>query len=101
MEQARDRAREECRLSGREDVWEVFSGSILGPLLEQTEVLPDETLVARFGYRDPDQAGNILITGKRTLLPYPRAVVGEYAGGDSEIEKEIRDLVRILSRGST
>lgn len=99
MEQARDRMREECRQSGREDIWEVFSGRILGPLLEQAEVLPYEALVARFGYRDPDQAGNILITGKRTFLRCLRTVVGEYAGGESEIEEEIRDLVTILSHG--
>lgn len=101
MEQARDRMREECWQSGREDIWEVFFGRILGPLLEQTEVLPYEALVARFGYRDPDQAGNILITGKRTFLRCLRAVVREYAGGESEVEEEIRDLVTILSRGST
>lgn len=99
MEQARDAMRSECERSGRNDVWEVFSGRILGPLLHGHELLPYDQIVSRFGYRDPDQASNILVTGKRMFLRILREVVGAYVAGPEDVEAEMADLAAVLSRG--
>jgi DNA-directed RNA polymerase specialized sigma24 family protein len=97
MEETRVRMRQECAGSDRLDIWEVFAGRILDPLLEGAARIPYDTLVDQFGYHSPDQAANILITAKRMFLRTLRSVVAEYARDQPEIEEEICDLRRILS----
>jgi DNA-directed RNA polymerase specialized sigma24 family protein len=97
METVRERMESECRVSGRLDIYEVFAGRMLGPLVEGKEPVAYEELVGRFGYRSPEQAGNVLITGKRMFLRVLRAVVGEYVDDEQAIEVEVAELKTILS----
>jgi hypothetical protein len=80
-------------------VWGVFEARLLGPLLHGAEPTDYEELVGRFGLASAAQASNVLMTGKRMFARIIRAVVGEYALGDEEIESEIRELYAVLGRG--
>src|SRR5688572_6311922 len=95
--QALENMRRECEASRRPDLWAVFEGRVLAPTLEGAEPVPYEELVRRFGLQTPRQASNAVITAKRMFARHLAAVVGEYAGAD-EVEAEVEDLVRVLSR---
>jgi RNA polymerase sigma-70 factor (ECF subfamily) len=92
------RMRDHCETSGRMDVWGVFECRVLGPILEGTEPPDYHELVRRFGFQSPSQASNLLATAKRTFARTMRSVVGEYTGGEEEIEEELGQLREILSR---
>jgi len=86
----------ECEKSRRTDIWGVFKCRVLDPTLGQTEPLPYEQLVERFGFQSPTQASNVLITAKRMFVRMLRSVVGEYARDETDIDAELEDLKRIL-----
>jgi hypothetical protein len=81
-------------------VWGVFESRLLAPILHRAEPADYEELVGRFGLASAAQASNVLITAKRMFARIIRAVVGEYALGDEEIETEIRELHTVLGRAS-
>ena len=97
IDQALKGMREECETSRRPDLWAVFEGRVLAPALEGVEPIPYEQLVRRFSLQSPRQASNVVITGKRMFARHLAAVIGQYAVAD-EIEGEVGDLLRILSR---
>lgn len=96
IERVVERVAEECRANGREDLWGVFQGRLLGPLLENEPTLDYAELVERHGFKSPTQAANALVTVKRMFQRHLRVVIGEYAS-ESEIDEELDDLYRILS----
>jgi len=98
MEQSRERMESECLASDRRDIWDVFCGRILRPLVDGADVTTYEELVSRHNFRDPDQAGNVLITGKRMFQRCLRDVVSEYTQNQEETEDELKALFSILSR---
>jgi len=100
LDQSLDKMRTECAESGRDDVWGVFESRLLAPILHRAEPADYEELVGRFGLASAAQASNVLITAKRMFARIIRAVVGEYALGDEEIETEIRELHTVLGRAS-
>ena len=93
------RMQAECSGSGRADVWGVFECRLLAPMLDGAEPMPYGALVERFALRSPAQASNVLITGKRMFERALRAVVGEYADDEAEVDEEIAELRQILARG--
>lgn len=87
----------ECEQKGRKDLWEIFDGRILQPLLAGEAELPYETLVARYGFQSPTQAFNALITAKRMFKRLLEEVVRDTVETEADVEQELRDLKRILS----
>jgi hypothetical protein len=71
---------------------------VLGPTLDGASPTPYEQLVARFGYTTPDQAANVLTTGKRSFQRALREVVVDYCD-ENEVDDEIRDLQSIVAGG--
>lgn len=91
------RMRRECEQKGRTDLWEIFDGRIVQPLLGGGEALPYDTLVARYGYQSPTQAFNALITAKRMFKRLLEDVVRDTVDTEAQVAEEIRELKRILS----
>jgi DNA-directed RNA polymerase specialized sigma24 family protein len=89
--------REHCEASGRPELWALFECRVVGPILEGTPPVDYARLVERFGFRSPIQASNALTTAKRMYARELRAVVGQYADSDEEVEAEIRELKCILA----
>jgi RNA polymerase sigma-70 factor (ECF subfamily) len=87
----------ECLASGRGDVWGVFEGRVLSPLLHGGEQVSYADLVARYGFVSPSQASNVLVTANRMFVRELRKVVGAYTSTDAEADEEIADLRRILA----
>ena len=98
LAEARARMRRECEAKGRMDLWEIFDGRIVQPLLGAENALPYEILVARYGFQSPIQAANALITAKRMFKRVLEEVVRDTVETDAQVEEEIRELKRILSR---
>ncbi len=93
-----ERLREECQSKERQILWDVLEVRILGPIFSDTPLMPYEELVAKFGLRSPSEASNLLITAKRMFARVLREVVRETVADDAEVEAEIMELKRILSR---
>ncbi|MBI4661273.1 MAG: sigma-70 family RNA polymerase sigma factor [Verrucomicrobia bacterium] len=99
LRMALQRMEARCQETGRCDIWEVFQGRFVGPILHDQPLVGYETLAARFSLRSPVQAANLLTTGKRMFQRTLRGVVAEYAASESEINQEIQELLAILSQG--
>jgi DNA-directed RNA polymerase specialized sigma24 family protein len=92
------RMRAECQQKRRPELWEIFDGRILQPLLGAEKALSYEALVERFGFQSPIQASNALITAKRMFKRLLEEVVRDTVETDAQVEDEIRDLKRVLSK---
>ena len=90
------RTRQECHESGRQDIWAVLSGRLLGPALEGARVVAYEEVATALRI-DVRQSANLLTTGKRMFQRKLRDVVCLYATDDREIGQEIADVQRILT----
>lgn len=97
LARATDLMRRECEATGRADVWGVFEARVLNPALHGDEPTAYDELVRAFGLASPDQASNVLVTGKRTFARLLRQAVAEYAD-DADVEQELMELKAILSR---
>jgi DNA-directed RNA polymerase specialized sigma24 family protein len=89
--------KQECRHTGRADIWRVFEARVLADIFGAAEMTPYERLAAELNLRTPAQAANLLVTGKRMYERLLRAAVGEYEAEPEDIDAEIADLRRILS----
>ena len=95
--QTLEKMEQQCKASGRDDVWGIFECRLLGPILGQCAAPTYGQLVKRFNLVSPAQASNLLVTAKRSFIRMMRSVIGEYALDDQEIDEEIADLMHILS----
>jgi len=98
LNEAMRRLREECEATHRGEIWGVFEHQILAPMVHGQRALSYAELVESFGFQSPGQLWHVTRTAKRMFAAAVRAVVGEYASDEEEIEQEIADLHRILSR---
>ena len=95
--QALDRMRSTCESKGRLDIWGVFEGRILDPILSNSEPVSYEDLAERFGFAAPLQAANALTTAKRSFKQALDRTVADTVADDTHIEAEVADLMTILS----
>ena len=93
-----DRIKEECRSKDRQILWQVLEVRILSPIFNSSPVMPYDELVAQFGLRSPSEASNLLVTAKRMFVRILREVVRETVSSDQEVDPEIQELYRILSK---
>ena len=98
LTEALARMRRECEGKGRLDLWEIFDGRVVQPMLGSANALPYDALVARYGFQSPTQASNALITAKRMFKRLLEEVVRDTVETDAQVEEEIRELKRILSK---
>jgi RNA polymerase sigma-70 factor (ECF subfamily) len=98
LTQTVERLRAECRSKERQVLLGVLEARILGPILDDSPLMPYEELVARFGLRSPSEASNLLITAKRLFARVLREVVRETVANEGDVEPEIQELKRILAK---
>lgn len=92
------RMKRTCETADRSTLWEVFNQRILLPTLEGNKPLDYRQLIAQYGFSSPLQVANTVVTAKRMYARMLRAVVSEYAGGEDEVEAELADLRKNLSK---
>jgi DNA-directed RNA polymerase specialized sigma24 family protein len=98
IDEAVSRMRAECQAAGRDEIWGMFECRVLALLDQDAAPLDYGELVRRFGFQSPSQASNTLVTAKRMYARILRSVIGEYARDGAEVEAEIDELHRILTR---
>jgi len=90
-----------CQTGQQQNLWDVFCGRILVPLVYGHEPVSYDRIQEQCRFENPRQAANALITARRTFTRCLRSVVEEYAFDDSEIDVELNDLRGVLlGRGS-
>jgi DNA-directed RNA polymerase specialized sigma24 family protein len=94
-----DMARE-CREAGEAIHWEVFRTRVLLPIMNGTEPCPLTKLCEKHGVSSRKKASNMVITVKRRLRGVLRRHLRQFVGSDSEIDEEIRDLMKIFRGGA-
>jgi len=96
--QAIRRMRRLCAQGNRADIWGVFKWRILLPSLRNVEPTPYGELVAMLHIDSATQASNLLVTAGRMFTRCLRNVLSVYQVSQEDIENEIRDLWRAVSR---
>jgi hypothetical protein len=85
-----------CQASENVHIWKIFQMRVIQPVLEGSEPISYENVVAQFGFKSPSQATNALATGKRMFARHLRAVVAQYETGDQAIRAELESLKSFL-----
>jgi DNA-directed RNA polymerase specialized sigma24 family protein len=80
----------------RTQIWEMFQLRMLEPILNESEPMPYEQLVDRFGLKSPSEAFNMLLSAKRIFKMHLGRVVAGYAESDRATAAEIQALARFL-----
>jgi hypothetical protein len=97
IDEAARRMQAHCIDTGRPELWGLFDCRVFAPALDGSVPEPYDRLVARFRFSSPAAASNALITAKRMFQRSLRAVVGEYASDERDIDREISELQRAVS----
>ncbi len=95
---ALEQMKRECQSTDRMKLWEIFNARVVMPALEHKEPISYEKLIKMFDIQSPIQASNLLVTAKRMFIRYLRSVIRDYVASESEIDEEVRDLQRVLSK---
>jgi len=93
--------RHTCLSKGQETLWTVFEERLLLPLMGDGDRLSYEELVQRFNLDSPSDAFNLLSSGKRIFRRHLQMVVAEYIRNDSEVEEELIQLRRLITKPRT
>lgn len=96
--QAIAQMRKDCEGHPRRQVWDVFEACALAPLFGGTPTPRPPEVMERFGLTSPQQASNLLATGKRTFARALRSVVAEYADDEGQIDNELKELWAMLAQ---
>jgi hypothetical protein len=102
LTEALKRMEADCRQPGRDQpqrshIWEIFQLRLLAPLLDDTKPPSYEEVVEQLKLRSPNEASNMLLSGKRIFKRHLLAVISEYEG-QGKAMMELEDLQRLLRR---
>lgn len=100
MDQVLADVRQECEKRGMPGHWGLFREKVLQPIVDGTEALSYEELCAKYQIDRERTARNMVITVRRWLQAAFRRHLRPLVSSDDEVEREIDDLVHILSRSS-
>jgi len=89
---------EECHERGKDIHWVVFHAKVVQPILTNVERPSLARLCERYGIRSNIMASNMIVTVKRRFQSVLRRHVRYFVNSESEVDEEIRHLMRILSR---
>ena len=89
---------QQCSTDSKELHWQLFDARILGPIMDGTEPEPLAGICRRLDIEDPAKGANMIVTVKRRFQAAIKDRVRQYVDSDEEVEQEIRDLMKILSK---
>jgi RNA polymerase sigma-70 factor (ECF subfamily) len=87
-----------CRESGHDIYWEVFRARVVRPIMGGVEPPSLREVCKKHGIPSETGASNMIVMVKRRFRVVLRRQVRQFVGSDAEAEKEIQELIRILSR---
>ncbi len=86
-----------CCQSGQEAHWLVFHARVVQPIQEDTDPPSLSDLCGKHGIDDETKVSNMLITVKRRFQKMLRLHVRQFVGSEKDVDREIQDLMKILS----
>ena len=87
-----------CQEAGQEKHWGVFYGTVVAPILTGAEVPALSEVCRDLAIESEAKASNMCITAKRRFKAALRVRVRQFVDSDDQVDDEIRDLMRILSK---
>lgn len=99
LDQVLPEVKDEYCSTGRVTYWEVFQARIIGPILDNAYAPSLAELCSKYGIENEKRASNMVITVKRRFSTALRHHLQRFGHSDSEIEREIYELIEILSKG--
>jgi DNA-directed RNA polymerase specialized sigma24 family protein len=90
----------ECHETGMATHWRLFRATVLQPIMDGVESRPLAQLCGKLKVPDEGKASNMIVTVKRRLRGVLRRHLRQFVGSDSEIDEEIRDLMKIFRGGA-
>ena len=92
------KVKESLLRDGLDMCWEIFRARVVDPKLHGAEAVPLKDLCRKYGLDKGHKVTRIVERATKRFKEALRLVVGEYVGSDEEIDDEIRELKRILSK---
>lgn len=86
-----------CCQSGQEAHWLVFHARVVQPIQEDSDPPSLSDLCGQHGIDDEAKVSNMLITVKRRFRKVLRLHVRQFVGSEKDVDREIQDLMKILS----
>lgn len=99
--QCLEQVRAYCAAMGKAEVWEVFEGRLLRPLLSGDEPVAYEQLVRQLNLESTKQAANLLVTAQRIFSRCLRATIRKQTKCPTPVEGEVQDLKAVLFTAAT
>lgn len=87
-----------CSRDGKKLHWQLFDARVLGPIMAGTEPEPLNEISRRLRIESTAKAANMIVTVKRRFQAAMKGRVRRYVDSDEQVEQEIRDLMKILSK---
>jgi RNA polymerase sigma-70 factor (ECF subfamily) len=87
-----------CLRDGKEVHWEVFRARVLEPIMAGAEPETVSELCERLGIKSKANASNMIVTVKRRFQVAMSCRVRRHVDSDEQVEQEIQELMKILSR---
>lgn len=88
----------EYQACGKGAHWQVFEQRVVQPVLTGAVAPGLEVLCERYGLRDTAQVSNMIVTVKRRFQSLLKRRLMDVAGPEADAEREINELIQILSR---
>lgn len=89
-----------CRERGDATHWELFRTRVLLPITQNADVPSLDRLCRKYGISRKAQVSNMIFMVKRRFQRALRRHVRQFVSSDAEVDREILDLMAILSRRS-
>lgn len=90
------RTQRHCLNLSREDLWTIFEGRLLGPLLEDVPPISYDALCEELGLGSVAEAQNLLVSVKRIFKRQFHSIVQEYADSPQDVTEELSLLRSFL-----
>jgi DNA-directed RNA polymerase specialized sigma24 family protein len=94
-----ERMKQVCEAEGKSVQWLVFRERVVVPLASTRPALSYEELTERAGLPNAKSVQNTLVNAKRRFQKCLKDIVVDYVGNEADVESEIEELCRVLSRG--
>jgi RNA polymerase sigma-70 factor (ECF subfamily) len=87
-----------CFRDGKKVHWQIFRARVLDPIVAGVKPSPVSELCRRFNIENKETVSNMIVTVKRRFQVAMVRRVRQHVDSDEEVEQEIQDLMKILSK---
>ena len=89
---------QKCSADEQKLHWHLFCARVLEPAMNGTAPEPLAVICGTLGIEDPSKGANMIVTIRRKFQAAIKNRVRQYVDSDEEVEQEIHDLMKILSK---